>query len=167
MRSRAILLLTAALVVALDRWTKAWVRAHAVPGETFWHWGRVVAFTYVLNRGAAFGLFPNGTALFVVVAIGLLAAVVYLGATRHHWAVSTAIGFGLLAGGAIGNLWDRLGAGEVVDFINLHWWPVFNVADSAIVVGMVLLVFEAWRRDSGDARSGNTRSTSHNRRGAG
>jgi signal peptidase II len=157
MRFRAIVLGIALGVFALDRWSKGYVASHYLPGETFWHLGPLVAFTFVLNRGAAFGLLQNRDLLFIAVAVALLAAVGWILATRKDLPGVLAVGLGLLTGGAAGNLWDRVVSGQVVDFVNFHIWPVFNVADSAIVVGMAVLVLELWRRERGNVESGRDR----------
>jgi len=98
-----------------------------------------VGITNVRNSGAAFGIAPAGALLFlvasVVVSIGL---VVYVLRTPGGlW--SDAV-LGLILGGTVGNGYDRLVFGTVTDFINVHFWPVFNVADSAISTGVVLLI---------------------------
>jgi signal peptidase II len=101
--------------------------------------GHVVGITNVHNSGAAFGVAPAGATLFliasIVVAIGL---VVYVVRTPGN-AWTDAI-LGLIMGGTLGNGFDRIVHGTVTDFINFHVWPVFNVADSAISVGVVALV---------------------------
>ncbi len=101
--------------------------------------GHVVGITNVHNSGAAFGVAPAGATLFliasIVVAIGL---VVYVVRTPGNaWTDSI---LGLIMGGTLGNGFDRIVHGTVTDFINFHVWPVFNVADSAISVGVVALV---------------------------
>ena len=101
--------------------------------------GRFVAITNVHNSGAAFGLVPAAAGIFMVasavVSIGL---VVYVARTPTSlWA---GVVLGLILGGTIGNGFDRLVFGTVTDFVNVHFWPVFNVADSAISIGVVALI---------------------------
>jgi signal peptidase II len=141
----------AALVVVVDQITKrivddrlerSGVRSVPVPVV-----GDFLRLTYVENRGAAFGLLQDQTAFFVfvgVLVIGVIAAS-YRYLPRSGFRLHLALGLQL--GGAIGNLIDRVRQGYVVDFIDFgyhsNWWPVFNVADSAIVIGVALLALNA------------------------
>ena len=107
----------------------------------------ILRLTYVQNRGAAFGLLQDQTMFFVlvgIVVIGVIAAS-YRYLPRSGFLLHLALGLQL--GGAIGNLIDRIRQGYVVDFVDFgyhaNWWPVFNVADSAIVVGVALLALNA------------------------
>ena len=97
--------------------------------------------TYIMNPGAAFGILPNQKALFITT--GLLLAIGALAGYRKLPPGNNPlkIGLGLVLGGALGNLADRLRFGRVVDFLDFRVWPVFNLADSAIVIGVCLL---AW-----------------------
>jgi signal peptidase II len=148
---RKYFFLIAALVVLLDRITK-WAVAASLPLHEsltvipgFFH------ITHVENTGAAFGLFAESTASWKVgalVTFSLVALVIVsILLWRNSHSVSTmTIGLSLILGGAFGNLWDRMLAGHVTDFLDFHigqyYWPAFNVADSAIVVGALLLVGE-------------------------
>jgi signal peptidase II len=100
-----------------------------------------VRLTYVENRGAAFGLLQNQTVFFVLVGVlvvgGLIASYRYL----PGFSPLLNLALGLQLGGALGNLMDRVRQGYVVDFFDLTWWPVFNVADSAIVVGVCVMAY--------------------------
>lgn len=135
-----LLIILAVSVVALDQLTKYLVRANmewgqSIPSEGF------VRLTYTTNTGGAFGIFSNQTFLLAVAAVlGILVFLVYF---RHIPLESTLlkVGLGLDLGGAVGNLIDRLRSGEVTDFIDVGPWPVFNVADSAIVVGTIIIVY--------------------------
>ena len=100
-----------------------------------------VAFAYTCNKGAAFGLLVNETLLFVLIAlvvIGVLVAYVRFLPAKHPW---LRLSLGLQLGGALGNLLDRLRQGYVVDFIAVKAWPVFNIADTCIVVGVLILAY--------------------------
>jgi len=138
------LLPVAALVLALDQLSKAWVLRH-IPLNEAWapipSLARYFTFTHVTNTGAAFGIFPNGGAIFLAIAVVVVVAIVvytrYLSTER--WPVLLSLGLQL--GGALGNLIDRLRFGHVVDFLDFKFWPTFNVADSAIVVGVALLAY--------------------------
>ncbi len=139
----------AAAVVVLDQLTKRIAEERLrqsgsvpVPGT-----GDLLRLTYVQNRGAAFGLLQDQTAFFVlvgVVVIGVIAAS-YRYLPRSGFRLHLALGLQL--GGAIGNLIDRVRQQYVVDFVDFgyrsNWWPVFNVADSAIVIGVALLALGA------------------------
>jgi signal peptidase II len=110
--------------------------------------GDYLRLTYVENRGAAFGLLQNQTLLFV--AVGVIVIGVIAASHRHLLSAgfSVHLALGLQLGGAIGNLVDRVRQGYVVDFFDFgyhsNWWPVFNIADSAIVVGVGLLALSFW-----------------------
>lgn len=138
-------------IVCLDRISK-WVVAKDIPLH-----GNIqiipdfFRLTHVENRGAAFGLFADSPSewkiavliLFSVVALIIVSALLW---RNSHSMNTTGVGLALILGGALGNLWDRLVSGKVVDFllfyISKYQWPAFNVADSAIVIGAGLLVFE-------------------------
>lgn len=148
---RKLQFLIAFSIVILDRATKWFVAKdislhdgiQVIPG--------FFRITHVENRGAAFGLFADSPGqwkiamlvLFSVVALVVVSALLW---RNSHSMTSTGVGLALILGGAIGNLWDRLVSGRVVDFllfyIGQYQWPAFNVADSAIVVGAGLLVIE-------------------------
>lgn len=150
-RMRKVHFLIAFFVVLLDRLSKLAV-AHNIP----LHDGIQIIpgffrLTHLENRGAAFGLFANSPSewkvailvLFSVVALVVVSALLW---RSSHAMSTTGVGLALILGGAIGNLWDRLTVGHVTDFllfyIRDYQWPAFNVADSAIVIGAALLVFE-------------------------
>jgi signal peptidase II len=113
---------------------------------------RFVQITYTTNTGAAFGLFPNHGTFFVIVAVVIIVAIiVYYRQLPDGYALAR-VALGLQLGGAVGNLIDRLRQGYVVDFVDLNFWPlqdwpIFNLADSAVVVGVVLLAFSMLRED--------------------
>ena len=134
------LFLIALTVIGVDQLSKYLIRANMELGQSIPSEG-LVRFTYTTNTGGAFGLFANQTfllALAAVVAITVL--VLYL---RYLPRESTLlnVGLGLDLGGAIGNLIDRVRLGKVTDFIDIGAWPVFNLADSAIVIGTFLITY--------------------------
>jgi signal peptidase II len=137
---------TAAAVLALDQVTKHVIRATLERGESFpesWP----VRFVHVTNTGAAFGILQEQNAFLVVTTVIGVAAILlyYLYPPFEHSIMTTAVG--MILGGAIGNLSDRLRLGEVTDFIDFPHYPSFNVADSSIVVGVaVLVIFLLLRR---------------------
>ena len=102
-------------------------------------------FTYIQNPGAAFGLFAHKTEFFIAITIIILIAI-FLG-YRYLSGGSRLmeVGLGLVAGGALGNLIDRVRIGRVIDFLDFRVWPVFNLADTAIVVGAGLLIWGLWQ----------------------
>lgn len=139
------LLVIAAVVLALDLGTKALVVAKMTPGEPTSIIGDVVRLTLIRNSGAAFSMATGMTWLLTLIAVAVVIGVIRIGRTLRS--LSWAIGLGLVLGGALGNLVDRLFRspgplqGHVIDFIAVtKWWPVFNVADSSIVCGAILLV---------------------------
>jgi signal peptidase II len=149
--ARFFYLLIALAVVVLDRWTKHLV-AQRIP--LYRHIQIIPGFfslTHTENTGAAFSLFADSTGpwkaglLITFSGIALIVVSILLW-KNHHANVSTGVGLSLIMGGAMGNLWDRVMRGRVVDFllfyVKRYEWPVFNLADSAIVVGAGLLVLE-------------------------
>ena len=126
-------------VFVLDRITKSIVGSQIAYGTEIPVIGNLVGITNVRNSGAAFGFAPAGATLFllasIIVAIGLVVYVLRNPGTTWNDAV-----LGLILGGTIGNGFDRVFFGTVTDFVNFHFWPVFNMADSAISIGVVLLV---------------------------
>ena len=129
----------AGIIVALGQLTKALIRYFLLPGQSWPIWSGVFHFSYVQNPGAAFGLLKHQTGLLVAVtAVVVVAILLYAGRLEPHmvllrWAMI------LVLGGAVGNLVDRLRFGYVVDFLDFRVFPVFNVADTAIVTGVGLL----------------------------
>ena len=123
----------------MDRITKNLVASQVPYGTEVELIDHVVGITNLRNSGAAFGFAPAGAGLFliasVLVAIGL--AVYVVRNPGDQWSFAA---LGLIMGGTVGNGFDRIVHGTVTDFINFHFWPVFNVADSAISVGVVLLI---------------------------
>lgn len=139
--------LTTALVLALDQGTKALVRAGIDRGESY-ELVPGLRLVNVRNKGIAFGLFSqSGTLLTVLTLVALAALLVYF--ARHPDRPLAWLPTGLLLGGALGNMLDRLGRGAVTDFIDVPLWPSFNVADMAITLGVLSLL---WVLDPGTSR---------------
>ena len=149
--ARSFYLLIALVVVLLDRWTKH-VAAQRI--ALYSHIQVIPGFfqlTHTENTGAAFSLFADSNAhwktamliAFSVIALMVVSVLLWKNDQAH---MVTGIGLALIMGGALGNLWDRLARGRVVDFllvyVKRYQWPVFNLADSAIVIGAGLLVLE-------------------------
>jgi signal peptidase II len=149
--ARTLYLLIAMIVVVIDRWTK-----HAVARRIslYAHIQVIPGFfrlTHTENTGAAFSMFADSPSpwkttmlvAFSVIALVVVSILLWKNSPAH---IVTGIGLSLIMGGALGNLWDRLRSGRVVDFllfyVERYEWPVFNLADSAIVVGAGLLILE-------------------------
>ena len=146
-----MLLGVAIVVLALDQLTKAWVLNSLAEGG-WWSplpgvW-RVFRITHITNSGAAFGIFPNQSNFFVFIAVvvALVIVLYYRYLPTGSWLIRLSLGLQL--GGAIGNLLDRLRYGHVVDFVDIGFWPIFNVADLAIVIGVGILAYYLWREDA-------------------
>jgi signal peptidase II len=149
-RSAGTLFAVAGVIWALDRLTKLWVEhtlagrppVTVIPG--------VLDLRFTTNPGGAFSLGPKTPWLFVGASV-LVSVAIVVTAFRHT-NVATSFALGLILGGAVGNLTDRIVrgpglSGHVVDFVDVHLWPVFNLADSAIVIGAVLLAVSSFAAD--------------------
>ena len=130
----------ALVVFVLDRVTKGIVNATVPYGTETPLLGNFVAITNIRNAGAAFGFAPVGPWFFLVAALAVsVGLIVYV--LREPGDLSADAVLGLILGGALGNAFDRvINGGGVTDFIDFHFWPVFNVADSAVSIGVVLLI---------------------------
>ena len=93
-----------------------------------------------MNTGSAFGLFQGFTNILIIASVVGIIFVLFVFHRQNNQSISLRLSLGLIVGGALGNLFDRVIDGGVVDFISVGWWPAFNVADSAISIGMFLLV---------------------------
>jgi signal peptidase II len=143
------LLLTALLIIIADQLSKHLITSLMQAGESIPLIEGFLHLTYVLNPGAAFGMLPYQTIFFVIITIVVVIFIVYyyrlLSADHRLLRFSLA----LLLGGALGNLVDRLRTGYVIDFIDFKIWPpVFNIADSAIVIGIGLFLIAYWWDES-------------------
>jgi len=144
-------LVIAVLVLLLDRLTKWLVQDRISLHESISVLPGFFRLTHVQNQGAAFGLFAESpsewkVAMLILFSVAALAIVSALLWKNSHALTVTGIGLALIMGGALGNLWDRLRDGRVIDFLDFYvgryHWPAFNIADSAIVAGALLLVVE-------------------------
>lgn len=147
-RQRAVMIVMAATAIILDQFSKRIVET-ALPLYEIWApipaLESIFRFTHVPNTGAAFGLFPTGSLFFAAMAVIVALALIYYNFVlpAGHRALRVALGMQL--GGAIGNLLDRIRLGHVTDFLDFGPWPVFNVADTAVVAGAVLLAWIMWQ----------------------
>lgn len=136
---RLMVYLTAAAVLVADQATKLLADELLRPVHSIPLLGPYISLTWATNTGGAFGLLPQATGLLVVIAVLVVGATVLL-AQRVVTGRLMAVGVACLLGGALGNLMDRLRVGYVMDFIDVHFWPIFNLADIAITVGAGLLI---------------------------
>jgi signal peptidase II len=142
-----------ALVIILDQLSKAWISQHFAIGETF---NVLSVFDLVLahNTGAAFSFLNDAGGiqrwLFSVIAVAASGWIIWL-LRKHHQQLLFSWGLSMILGGALGNLIDRLSYGYVVDFLSFHWgvhyFPAFNLADSAITCGAFLLILDSFMKD--------------------
>ncbi len=152
-----VFFLTALLVVVADQFSKIGIRSNLAMGESLPETG-LFRLTHVYNTGAAFGLFQGQSFPLTVVAIfGIVVILLFTLLFYHRFPLlDSRLGkpaLGLILGGTVGNLIDRLRFGGVTDFIDVGVWPAFNIADSAIVVGTIILAYallhlaRAWKTD--------------------
>ena len=148
----------AALIVALDQWTKWLVRVNIpdggvwLPESLAWlsPYARIVHWH---NTGAAFGMFQDAGMVFTVLAFIVIAAIIYYypHVENSDWSLRLAMSMQL--GGAIGNLIDRLMLGKVTDFISIGTFPVFNIADASISVGAAVLLLGVWLTERSERKA--------------
>ena len=144
-----MLLVPVGLIILLDQWTKSWVRSNVGFGET---WGPewLAPFARIVhwyNTGAAFGLFQGMGTVFIILAfvISIAILIYYPRVPRQDWTLRLAMS--LQMAGALGNLIDRLTIGHVTDFIAIGSFPVWNIADASITVGVFVLLLGIWLQE--------------------
>ena len=133
------------LVIAIDQLSKFWIARHIPLNQVRWDFG-IMRIVHIQNTGAAFGIFQgHTTALIIVDFIGILVILFLVFFLRNRWPfinrVLVLTGIGLIMGGTIGNLIDRLRTGLVTDFIDFKIWPVWNCADASVTVGVIILAY--------------------------
>lgn len=135
------------LVAVIDQSIKWVISTHMAVNSSISIWPGVLELLYVQNRGAAFSILLNQTPLLIVVALIVIGVIIYVDRRYAKGNMRLQIALGLLLGGAIGNLIDRIRLGYVIDYVYFEaiHYPVFNFADSCIVVSVIYLVFRAWR----------------------
>lgn len=149
------LLAVAALTVIADQASKAAVRAYLQPSVSVPIVPGIFELSYVRNTGAAFGMMAGQRVLFILTSLAVLAGIAFVWFRYRPRIWYVVLALGLVTGGAVGNLIDRVVVGRVTDFLYVHFWPVFNVADSAIVVGVaILVVWLLFRRDDSETPEG-------------
>jgi signal peptidase II len=156
MRTKSAYILCAAVVLVTDQLTKAWATTSLKPVPYVEVIPGLFRLSYATNRGVAFSLFADSRfdIRWILSAVSLIAALFVLSYFRRAPADKPwlNVSLALLMAGIVGNMIDRVRLGEVVDFIELHWqslysWPTFNVADSAICIGAILLALEMLREE--------------------
>lgn len=147
LRSYAFLLLVSGTIIALDQWTKWIVRNNLAIGETWSPFPWLTPYARIIhwnNTGAAFGLFPDGGKIFMVVAVLVTIAILYYFPQIPADKLAYKLALSMQLGGALGNLIDRVIQGPVTDFVSIGRFAVFNVADSSISIGTAVLVLVMW-----------------------
>jgi signal peptidase II len=143
------LLLIMSFIALTDQIVKAIVVRHLYLHESISILPGILTITRIHNTGIAFGLFPGIPDVFTVVVLVSMAAVLYFYLSVSPRGALLTIGCGLIMGGALGNLIDRYRLKYVVDFIYFSFWPAFNVADSAVTIGVALLMITFFRGEKG------------------
>ncbi|MFZ5632845.1 MAG: signal peptidase II [Bacillota bacterium] len=131
----------------LDQASKMYIMTTMHRGQSIPVIENIFHITYIHNPGAAFGLLAYRTAFFIAITLLVIAGIVIFYWKRGIKGGLLPVALGLVVGGSLGNLADRIRFGEVVDFLDFRVWPVFNLADSAIVTGAGLLIIVLWRMD--------------------
>ncbi|KGF47750.1 hypothetical protein HMPREF0872_03325 [Veillonella montpellierensis DNF00314] len=127
--------------LVIDQITKYVVRTHMMVGDSIPLLSNVFHITYILNRGAAFGILENQRLFFLGIVLILLVIYIIFRHTIHRGPRYLKIGAALLMSGAIGNGWDRFHYNAVIDFFDFRIWPIFNVADITICIGVSLVAY--------------------------
>jgi len=140
-----IISVTVLVIVILDQITKFIVSRSLSLHESLPLLKNILHFTYIHNTGAGFGIMKNMNSLLIWVSIAVIGGIVYYLDKVPEEKVPM-FGFGLVLGGAFGNLIDRIFLGHVIDFIDFRIWPAFNVADSCITIGAILLIIYYWKK---------------------
>lgn len=147
LKSYSVLIPTAGVLIALDQWTKAIVRQNLALGEMWMPLEWLSPYARIVhwyNTGVAFGMFQDKNLLFSILAltISVFLIIFYPKLTEEDWFLRIALGMQL--GGSLGNLTDRITIGHVTDFISVGNFPVFNIADASISVGVAVMILGLW-----------------------
>ena len=147
LKSYSVLIPTAGVLIALDQWTKAIVRQNLELGEMWMPLEWLSPYARIVhwyNTGVAFGMFQDKNLLFTILAlmISVFLIIFYPKLTEDDWFLRIALGMQL--GGSLGNLIDRLTIGHVTDFVSVGNFPVFNIADASISVGVAVMILGLW-----------------------
>lgn len=148
--------LTAFVVLVLDQLIKYYIQTHFLFQEMRPVIPGVLSLTYIINPGAAFGILRYQTGILITLTLGVILAVILYRKEIPFQPRALRWGLSLGLGGALGNLADRLRMGGVVDYIDFHIWPVFNLADMAIVTGVALIIFASIQAELREKRKRGT-----------
>lgn len=137
------------LIVVADQLSKAWIRTNLPEGQSIFELG-FFRITHVHNTGAAFGLFQGQSFILTIIAIVAITVILVYALVSYRyfpWLDSRLgkLALGLVLGGTVGNLIDRLRLGYVIDFIDFDYWPAFNIADSFVTIGVILFAYSLLR----------------------
>jgi signal peptidase II len=151
-----VFLFTGILVVIADQLSKFWLRTILLEGHVFFRFG-FFQIIHIHNSGAAFGLFQGMSMIIMVIALVATAALLIYGLVIHRRfpffdGLLSRISLGMVLGGTVGNLIDRIRLGYVTDFIDFTYWPAFNVADASISVGVILFAYTLLRQSRHEER---------------
>lgn len=135
------MLLLVLFIILLDQLIKYFVSTNMFLGQSIPVLPQIFHLTYIQNPGAAFGILENQRYLFILIAAVLIVAVIYFYKKIIQLSKLFQVGIALLFGGAIGNMIDRIFIGRVIDYMDFRIWPVFNLADIAIVSGCAIIAF--------------------------
>ena len=157
----SLLIFLTGVIILLDQGTKTWVRTNLAYQEMWSPWPWLMPYARLVhwsNTGAAFGMFQNMSMVFTILAVIVSVAILfyYPQIAKEDWPLRVALSMQL--GGAIGNLIDRLTIGSVIDFISVGNFPVFNIADASLSVGVAILILGMWIKEKQEARSRNSQS---------
>ena len=148
MNKKYLIVFSAAFfVVLLDQLTKLFIRKNFQLGESLPIINNIFHFTYVTNTGSAFGLFKSLNWFFMLFSVAVIIGIFYyLRRNINEKEKFLQLAIGLLLGGTMGNMADRILYGAVTDFLDFRIWPVFNVADSAVTVSVIILIIMLWKK---------------------
>jgi signal peptidase II len=164
-RRRVFYLWIAGAIVALDQATKALVDRYMELHESHTIIEGLARLTYVQNRGAAFGILSDADLPYQSILFSLISLIALGAIAVYAWKLSVTsrlpqLALAFIMGGAVGNLLDRMRLGYVIDYVDVYWgrhhWPAFNVADSAISVGVALLVLDILKNPQPDTEAAMT-----------
>lgn len=159
-KNTIVFISVALAAIAVDQAAKLLVVGGLEPGRSVTVIPGLLKLTHSTNTGAAFGLMKGNSQLVFLAALVVVCLTIgWFFAFRWRRSLASFVGLGLIIGGAIGNLIDRLARQKVVDFLDLGWWPVFNIADIAIVAGVIIVVIVSAReilKEEPEAEGGGT-----------
>ncbi|HCS38525.1 MAG TPA: signal peptidase II [Anaerolineaceae bacterium] len=154
-KSISWLLVIATFIIIIDQLTKYFIRQYMVYGETWAPWDWMMPYArllYIHNTGAAFGLFKDGNPIFMALAVIVSGVIIYYYPQVPKEEKVIRFALSLQLAGAVGNLIDRIFFGRVTDFISVGNFAIFNVADSSITVGVIILLIAVWWQDRNEKK---------------